>query len=144
MVPPALSQTSPVFVPSTVNSVSIAQMGFPQGISLSGGQFQSSASFTLPLDQVITTARLALNLKISPAMATRNASMQLMLNGQPLGTVPLSAADSDTASYQLDIPSALLVSSNRLSFKVTDGDAMPCQRDLADKYPVTTAPDSTF
>lgn len=143
-VPPALSQTSPVFVPSTVNSVSIAQMGFPEGISLSGGQFQSSASFTLPLDQVITTARLALNLKISPAMATRNASMQLMLNGQPLGTVPLSAADSDTASYQLDIPSALLVSSNSLSFKVNDGDAMQCQRDLTDKYRVTITPDSHF
>lgn len=142
--PAALSQTSPVFVPSTVNSISISQMGFPQGIALSGGQFQGSAAFTLPVDQVITTARLSLNLKISPAMATRNASMQLMLNGQPLGTVPLTAADSDTASYQLDIPSALLVSSNSLSFKVNDGDAMQCQRDLTDKYRVTIMPDSHF
>lgn len=142
--PAALSQTSPVFVPSMVNSISIAQMGFPQGIALSGGQFQGGASFTLPIDQVITTARLALTLKISPAMATRNASMQLMLNGQPLGTVPLTAADSDTASYQLDIPSALLVSSNSLSFKVNDGDAMQCQRDLTDKYRVTIMPDSHF
>jgi hypothetical protein len=119
-------------------------MGFPQGIALSGGQFQGGAAFTLPVDQVITTARLSLNLKISPAMATRNASMQLMLNGQPLGTVPLTAADSDTASYQLDIPSALLVSSNSLSFKVNDGDAMQCQRDLTDKYRVTIMPDSHF
>ena len=142
--PAALSQTSPVFVPSTVNSISISQMGFPQGIALSGGQFQGGAAFTLPVDQVITTARLSLNLKISPAMATRNASMQLMLNGQPLGTVPLTAADSDTASYQLDIPSALLVSSNSLSFKVNDGDAMQCQRDLTDKYRVTIMPDSHF
>lgn len=143
-VPAALSQTSPVFVPSMVNSISIAQMGFPEGIALSGGQFQGGASFTLPIDQVITTARLALTLKISPAMATRNASMQLMLNGQPLGTVPLTAADSDTASYQLDIPSALLVSSNSLSFKVNDGDAMQCQRDLTDKYRVTIMPESHF
>ncbi len=142
--PAALSQTSPVFVPSTVNSISISQMGFPQGIALSGSQFQGGAAFTLPVDQVITTARLSLNLKISPAMATRNASMQLMLNGQPLGTVPLTAADSDTASYQLDIPSALLVSSNSLSFKVNDGDAMQCQRDLTDKYRVTIMPDSHF
>ena len=79
--PAALSQTSPVFIPSMVNSISIAQMGFPEGISLSGGQFQGGASFTLPVDQVITTARLALTLKISPAMAARSATMQLMLNG---------------------------------------------------------------
>lgn len=135
---------APVFIPSVVNSVSIAQMGFPEGIALTGGQFQGGASFTLPVDQVITTARLELNLKMSPAMAARNATMQLMLNGQPLGTVPLTATDSDTARYQLDIPSALMVSSNSLSFKVNDGDAMQCQRDLTDKYRVTIMPDSHF
>lgn len=142
--PAALSQTSPVFIPSMVNSISIAQMGFPEGVSLSGGQFQGGASFTLPVDQVITTARLALTLKISPAMAARSATMQLMLNGQPLGTVPLTAAEGDTAKFQLDIPSALMVSSNTLSFKVNDGDAMQCQRDLTDKYRVTIMPDSHF
>lgn len=135
---------TPLFVPSVVNSVSIAQMGFAEGISLSGGQFQGGATFTLPLDQVITTARLTLNLKISPAMASRNATMQLMLNGQPLGTVPLTTSDSDIAQYQLDIPAALMVSSNNLSFKVIDGDAMQCQRDLTNKYRVTVMPDSRF
>lgn len=135
---------APIFIPSVVNSISIAQMGFPEGIALTGGQFQGGASFTLPVDQVITTARLELNLKMSPAMAARNATMQLMLNGQPLGTVPLTVTDSDTARYQLDIPSALMVSSNSLSFKVNDSDAMQCQRDLTDKYRVTIMPDSHF
>jgi hypothetical protein len=93
-----------VFVPSIVNSISVAQMGQPQGIMLSGGQLQGGVNFTLPVDQVITNARLVLNLKVSPAMATRNATMQLMLNGQPLGTVPLGAAESDTTRFQLDIP----------------------------------------
>jgi hypothetical protein len=96
------------------------------------------------VDQVITTARLELNLKVSPAMVARNATMQLMLNGQPLGTVPLTVTDSDTARYQLDIPSALMVSSNNLSFKINDGDAMQCQRDLSDKYRVTIMADSRF
>lgn len=135
---------APVFIPSVVNSISLAQMGFPEGISLTGGQLQGGASFTLPVDQVITTARLELNLKISPAMVARNATMQLMLNGQPLGTVPLTVTDSDTARYQLDIPSALMVSSNNLSFKINDGDAMQCQRDLSDKYRVTILADSHF
>lgn len=142
--PPTAAQSASAFVPSVVSSVSLAQMGQPQGLTLSGGQFQGGVDFTLPMDQVITNARLALNLKISPAMAARNATLQLMLNGQPLGTVPLTATDSDLSRYQLDIPAALMVSSNNLSFKINDGDAMQCQRDLNDKYRVTVLPDSRF
>jgi hypothetical protein len=71
---------------------------------LSGGQLQGGTRFTLPVDQVVTNAQLLLNLKVSPAMATRNATMQLMLNGQPLGTVPLGAEESDVSRFQLDIP----------------------------------------
>ncbi|TCC03103.1 cellulose biosynthesis cyclic di-GMP-binding regulatory protein BcsB [Kosakonia quasisacchari] len=141
---PPITQSTPTFVPSVMSSVSIAQMGQPQGITLSGGQFQGGVDFTLPVDQVMTSARLALNLRISPALAARNATMQLMLNGQPLGTVPLTATDSDLARYQLDVPAALMVSSNSLSFKINDGDAMQCQRDLSDKYRVTILPDSRF
>ncbi|MFT4291414.1 cellulose biosynthesis cyclic di-GMP-binding regulatory protein BcsB [Enterobacter sp.] len=141
---PAPAAPAASFAPTSVNTISVAQMGQPQGIVLSGGQLQGGTRFTLPVDQVVTNAQLLLNLKVSPAMATRNATMQLMLNGQPLGTVPLGAEESDISRFQLDIPSALLVSSNSLSFKINDGDAMQCQRDLTDKYRVTVLPDSRF
>ncbi|WP_313106667.1 cellulose biosynthesis cyclic di-GMP-binding regulatory protein BcsB [Pseudescherichia vulneris] len=146
-LPPPVASPTPAptaFIPSVVSDISLAQMGQPQGIVLSGGQLQGGVAFTLPVSQVITNAQLALNLKVSPAMATRNATMQLMLNGQPLGTVPLGAADSDVSRFQLDVPAALLVSSNTISFKINDGDAMMCQRDLTDKYRVTILPDSKF
>ena len=141
-----LSATSAAgaFAPSTVSSITVAQMGQPQGVSLSGGQLQGGVTFTLPTDQVITNAQLALNLRVSPAMAARNATMQLMLNGQPLGTVPLGAAQTDVSRFQLDVPAALMVSSNNISFKIIDGDAQLCQRDLTDKYRVTILPDSRF
>lgn len=134
----------PAFVPSVVTAITVAQMGQPQGIVLSGGQLQGGINFTLPVGQVTTNAQLSLNLKVSPAMAARNTTMQLMLNGQPLGTVPLGAAESDISRFQLDIPAALMVSSNTISFKINDGDAMMCQRDLTDKYRVTILPDSAF
>lgn len=134
----------PAFVPSVVTAITVAQMGQPQGIVLSGGQLQGGINFTLPVGQVTTNAQLSLNLQVSPAMAARNTTMQLMLNGQPLGTVPLGAAESDISRFQLDIPAALMVSSNTISFKINDGDAMMCQRDLTDKYRVTILPDSAF
>ena len=145
--PPTPSTTASAAAPSTLIpsnavSVTVAQMGQPQGIILSGGQLQAGINFTLPSDQVITSAQLNLNLKVSPDMAARNATLQLMMNGQPLGTVPLGASDSNISTYQLEIPAALVVSSNNVSFKINDGDALLCLRDLSDKYQVTIMPDT--
>ncbi len=132
--------TPSVFTPGNVSSVTVAQMGQPQGVVLSGGQLQGGIDFTLSADQVVTNAQLVLNLKVSPAMAARNTTLQLMLNGQPLGTVPLGSADSNVSTYQLEIPAAMVVSRNNISFKINDGDALLCQRDLSDKYQVTIMP----
>ncbi|MDU1085674.1 MAG: cellulose biosynthesis cyclic di-GMP-binding regulatory protein BcsB, partial [Leclercia adecarboxylata] len=128
--------------PGTTSSITVAQMGQPNGVVLSGGQLQGGIDFTLSADQVITNAQLELNLKVSPAMAARNTTLQLMLNGQPLGTVPLGSADSNVSNYQLDIPAAMVVSRNNISFKINDGDALLCQRDLSDSYQVTIMPNT--
>nr|WP_312072745.1 cellulose biosynthesis cyclic di-GMP-binding regulatory protein BcsB [Atlantibacter sp.] len=134
--------TPPEFLPGNAVSVTVAQMGQPKGIILSGGQLQAGINFTLPSDQVITSAQMNLNLKVSPEMAARNTTLQLMMNGQPLGTVPLGTSDSNISSYQLEVPAALVVSSNNISFKINDGDALLCLRDLSDKYQVTIMPDT--
>ncbi len=97
--------------------LNLAQMGMPDGIILSGGQRQGGVSFTLPADQVVIHSQLSLAVRVSPEMASRNATLQLMLNGQPLGTLPLGADGEDVSHYQLDIPPALMVSSNNLSVK---------------------------
>ena len=125
-------------------TVSVAQMGQTNGILLTGGQLQSGIVFTLPSDEVITNARLNLSLKVSQALAARNTSLQLMLNGQPLGTLPLSASDNASEDYQLDIPAAMVVSSNNLSFKINDADQLLCERDSASQYQVTILPKTTL
>jgi hypothetical protein len=76
---------------------------------------------------VVTHAQLMLDVQRLAGYGARNATLQLMLNGQPLGTVPLGADGEDISHYQLDIPAALMVSSNNLSFKMNDGDNMQCQ-----------------
>lgn len=124
-------------VSSTLN---VAQMGQRQGITLTGGQLQSGIIFTLPGDEVVTNARLNLSLRVSQALAARNTSLQLMLNGQPLGTLPLGSGDSDESDYQLDIPAAMIVSSNNLSFKINDADKLLCEKDSAEQYQVTILP----
>ncbi|MTD28090.1 cellulose biosynthesis cyclic di-GMP-binding regulatory protein BcsB [Erwinia sorbitola] len=139
----AAPQTAILNQPLT-STVSVAQMGQAQGITLTGGQLQSGIVFTLPTDEVITNAHLNLSLKVSQALAARNTSLQLMLNGQPLGTLPLTASDRASEDYQLDIPAAMVVSSNNLSFKINDADQLLCERDSAQQYQVTILPKTTL
>lgn len=126
------------------SSVSVAQMGQAQGITLTGGQLQSGIIFTLPGDEVVTNATFKLSLRVSQALAARNTSLQLMLNGQPLGTLPLGDSDNDVTDYQLDIPAAMVVSSNNLSFKVNDADKLLCEKESAQQYQVTILPTTTL
>lgn len=148
--PPQSSAAAPLvaaplpIISAQSSNLQLSQMGQPQGVVLSGGQLQGGISFTLPMDQVVTNARLILNLNVSPAMAARNATLQLMLNGQPLGSVPLGTAESDVSRFQLDIPPALLVSVNSLSFKISDADELQCLRDGDKEYRVTVLPSSYF
>ncbi|MGB9095114.1 cellulose biosynthesis cyclic di-GMP-binding regulatory protein BcsB [Erwinia sp.] len=141
----APAQVSNVLLNQPLTStVSVGQMGQTKGILLTGGQLQSGIVFTLPTDEVITNARLNLSLKVSQALAARNTSLQLMLNGQPLGTLPLNASDNASEDYQLDIPAAMVVSSNNLSFKINDADQLLCERDSASQYQVTILPKTTL
>lgn len=143
-MPPVTTTAAPVFTPSAQSSLSFAQMGSAQGIVLSGGQLQGGTNFTLASDKVITSAQLSLDVEVSPEMAARNATLQLQLNGQPLGTVPLSAAENNISHFELDVPAALMVSSNNLSFRINDGDVQQCLRDLNDKFRVAILPTSRF
>ncbi|ORM70820.1 cellulose biosynthesis cyclic di-GMP-binding regulatory protein BcsB [Pantoea rwandensis] len=152
MVLPTVAPAAPVAMPAASamlnqpvsSTISVAQMGQPQGITLTGGQLQSGIVFTLPSDEVITNAHLNLSLRVSAALAARNTSLQLMLNGQPLGTLPLGSSDSDVSDYQLDIPAAMVVSSNNLSFKINDADKLLCEKESAQQYQVSILPKTTL
>jgi len=139
----ASAQGSPL-VQAVTSTVTVADMGQPNGLTLSGGQLQSGIIFTLPGDQVITNAKLSLALKISPALIARDTTLELMLNGQPLGNLPLSQSSNGGDVYELDIPAAMVVSSNNLSFRVHDINTMTCEKDQSDKYWVTVLPTTSI
>lgn len=123
-------------------TINVATMGQPNGLTLSGGQLQSGVVFTLPQDQVATTARLFLALKVSPELAARDTSLRLTLNGQDLGNVALNQANAVDNVFQLDIPAAMVVGNNNLSFSVSDENTLQCDRNQSDKYWVTILPAS--
>lgn len=141
---PELNAPSDVYNQPFSSTISVAQMGQTQGVALSGGQLQAGLRFTLSADQVVTAAHLALKFAVSPALAQRNTALQLMLNGQPLGNVPLTTNGQETGSYQIEIPAALVVSDNNLSFRIINSDRLMCERDNAQQYSVTILPSTTL
>lgn len=138
--------TRPVSYNAIVNTnITVKDMGQPNGLLLSGGQLQSGIVFTLPNDLVITNAKLSLALKISPELASKNYSLQLMLNGQPLGAIPLNQASDKSAIYQVDVPAAMVVATNNLSMSITgDNSALQCETDQLNKFWVSILPTSSI
>ena len=138
--------TRPVLYNALINtSITLKDMGQSNGLLLSGGQLQSGIVFTLPNDLVITNAKLSLSLKISPELASKNYSLQLMLNGQPLGAIPLNQSSDKSAIYQVDVPAAMVVSTNNLSMSITgDSNALQCETDQLNKFWVSILPTSSI
>ncbi|HAT6803322.1 TPA: cellulose biosynthesis cyclic di-GMP-binding regulatory protein BcsB [Citrobacter freundii] len=129
-----------VLTPASVNKITFARMGQAQGISLSRGQIHAGIRFTIPEDVVATRARMVLKVSVSADIAARHSSLLLQINGQNLGTLPLDTAAEEIAVFQLNIPAELLVSGNDISFSISDGETLQCER--SDRYQIVILPDS--
>ncbi|WP_231889174.1 cellulose biosynthesis cyclic di-GMP-binding regulatory protein BcsB [Mangrovibacter phragmitis] len=133
---------------NVANTISFKDMGATTGLMISGQQLQNGLSFTLPGDLVITAAHLNLNLQLS-AVSVPGENLQLMLNGQPLGAIPLDQLQQSKGFWNLDIPSSMIASHNNLSFQLKTGDDIindtwSCQRELPANYRVTLMPSSAL
>lgn len=124
------------------NTLTIAQMGSKAGIPLGAGQTSSGIDFTLPVDKVITNAKMTVHVSITEAMAMRGSHLEVVLNSQPVGTLPLTDS-TGTATFELYLPYELFASVNTLIFNIDDPE-LACQVDYSNRYRVVILPDSEF
>lgn len=123
-------------------TISVADMGQRGGLTLSGGQMQSGIRFTLPYGQVVTQAKLYLVFSASAMLAKEGNQLHLMLNGQPLGNIPLAGASSAANTYELDIPAAMVVSDNNLSFSIHNQADLQCEASDDIRYQISILPET--
>lgn len=149
-----LLQASPVVATPNASDQNIAStlsfgdMGAMSGLTLSGQQLQNGVSFTLPGDMVITDAHINLNVEVNRTDVA-GENLQLMLNGQPLGAIPLDQVQQNKGFWSLEVPASMVASGNNLSFQLKTSDdiinnAWSCQRTLPDDYRVTLTPASSL
>lgn len=130
------------------STLSFGDMGATGGLTLSGQQLQNGVSFNLPGDLVVTNAHINLNVQVNRSDVS-GENLQLMLNGQPLGAIPLDQLQQDKGAWSLDVPASMIASSNNLSFQLKTGDDIindiwSCQRALPADYKVTLQPESSL
>lgn len=123
-------------------TLSLRDAGIIDGLKIDGHQTQSGFTFTLPGDRVITSAHLLLKIKVSNELVDGQHYLNLMLNGQDMGQLPLSQAVDDINSFNLEIPAPMLVSVNNLSITLDNSKALQCEVKSDVRYQLQVMPDS--
>ncbi|WP_368570539.1 cellulose biosynthesis cyclic di-GMP-binding regulatory protein BcsB, partial [Acinetobacter baumannii] len=91
--------------------LTLAQMGSPSPIVLSGRKLLSGVTFNMANDLFIDNATLTMKVKASQGLIQSDQTLHLMLNGQPMGFLPLEEGGQEH-EYVLEIPEMMLTNVN--------------------------------
>ena len=125
------------------SDLSFAKLGVKDGISLKAGMLATGLDFTLPLDKVITSAKLTLSVEVTENMARRGSHLEMTLNGQPIGTIPLNRHDGPSV-YEVSLPFEYFGTANNFSFKVSDDEEFTCMIDYTRRFVISILPESSL
>lgn len=126
--------------------LTLAQMGSPSPIVLSGRKLLSGVTFNMANDLFIDNATLTMKVKASQGLIQSDQTLHLMLNGQPMGFLPLEEGGQEH-EYVLEIPEMMLTNVNNLSFRLANRDALDesqCIPPLAEELSLVISPDSSL
>ncbi|MBC7006253.1 cellulose biosynthesis cyclic di-GMP-binding regulatory protein BcsB [Photobacterium sp. BZF1] len=124
------------------HQISLAQMGWDDGVPFLQGQKDSGIVFTTRHDEVITRAQLLLDLKVDDEVVESNATLGVTVNGQHIATLPLEAAFDSDVTYRLDIPPMLVTSATLIGFRLETEEDLLCPPNREAALQVTILPTS--
>ncbi|MFY3771661.1 Cellulose synthase 1 [Providencia manganoxydans] len=136
-------------VETTSEEISLKKLGLTKGLTLTSSKLQSGVSFTLPYDFIAINSDMRIVISVNQADNIEKENLQVILNGQSLGAVPLSQVDENRSIFTLKIPNSLLSSKNNLNFQVISNDDIinnewTCQRPDLKNLVVKIAPSSSM
>ncbi|MBQ8023390.1 MAG: cellulose biosynthesis cyclic di-GMP-binding regulatory protein BcsB [Succinivibrio sp.] len=121
------------------SKITFTNIGSPKGIEIYPGQKSAGISFTLPIDKVITSAKLELYVSMTEAMQDTTNHIDVKVNGQALGSLPV--ASTEITNYELDIPAEFLAQDNSITLDMADDDFV-CKIDYSGKQKIVIDPES--
>ncbi len=104
----------PVPLGSFHSTFTLADIGLPQTIKLTGVDSSHSIYFALPQTQVVEQTSLHLNYHFSPALIAQLSHLKVSINGTLFATVPVQPANG---YLMLSMPAEMLARNNVLTFE---------------------------
>jgi cellulose synthase (UDP-forming) len=108
------------------DALDLAAMGHNRALALHGSQGYGSLTFGIPLTKVVTEATLLLNYRVSIGLAEKVSVVNILLNGTPVATLPVTQppVPESVIALEIQIPADLLTSDNTLALTL-DGRCSP-------------------
>ncbi len=123
------AQERPVLVDVTTRHLAFSDLGLDRPIRLRGGNSQDSVWFALRADRVAKQASLKLHVDIARQLLKDYRALDISLNGQPLGNIPLTADTVEQDIVQTFPIDPLYISDiNQLSFKLQPVSQENCEK----------------
>ena len=101
---------------------------------MSAGQKAAGVNFTLPVDKMVVSGRMELFISMTEAMAERASHLNVKVNGQSIGTLPLNR--SELTDFELQVPAEYMSQENGITFEIDDDEEFTCMIDYSGKYKI--------
>ena len=116
------------------SKLTLTKLGRKDGIVMSAGQKAAGVNFTLPVDKMVVSGRMELFISMTEAMAERASHLNVKVNGQSIGTLPLNR--SELTDFELQVPAEYMSQENGITFEIDDDEEFTCMIDYSGKYKI--------
>ncbi|HCK28373.1 MAG TPA: hypothetical protein DHW52_14390, partial [Alcanivorax sp.] len=98
-------------------TLTFRQLGQVDGLTLAGAQSQAGLGFSVGRDEVVTEAEMYLKLNYGDEILPGTGRLVVEINGARVKTLELDR-DATEAEFRLPVNPALLVTNNRINFRL--------------------------
>ncbi len=124
-------------------TLTFRQLGQVEGLTLAGAQSQAGLGFSVGRDEVVTEAGMYLKLTYGDEILPGTGRLVVEINGARVQTLALDR-DATEAEFRLPVNPALLVTNNRINFRLVGLADRACPNPLDKRVWLTVAPSSAI
>ncbi|MTI51758.1 MAG: UDP-forming cellulose synthase catalytic subunit [Alcanivorax sp.] len=124
-------------------TLTFRQLGQVDGLTLAGAQSQAGLGFSVGRDEVVTEAEMYLKLTYGEEILPGTGRLVVEINGARVQTLALDR-DATEAEFRLPVNPALLVTNNRINFRLVGLADRACPNPLDKRVWLTVAPSSAI
>jgi len=133
----------PVETRTHQQTLTFRQLGQVDGLTLAGAQSQAGLGFSVGRDEVVTEAEMYLKLTYGEEILPGTGRLVVEINGARVQTLALDR-DATEAEFRLPVNPALLVTNNRINFRLVGLADRACPNLLDKRVWLTVAPSSAI